>query len=122
MNKKNSIKVITGLLAVSMLGLVAVNGGQTGSGRVAFAEGTEAENEIASPNEARREASIMNDADKIYGVGSVSKVYVTTAVMQLVEQGKVDPDAPMTDYIDDFKMADVRYKDITVRMLMNHTS
>ena len=58
----------------------------------------------------------------IYNVGSVSKVYVTVAVMQLVDQGKVDLDAPVTDYISEFKMADERYKDITVRMLMNHTS
>ena len=58
----------------------------------------------------------------MYCVASVSKVYVTAAVMQLVDQGKVDLDAPVTDYIDDFKMADERYKDITVRMLMNHSS
>ena len=56
------------------------------------------------------------------GIGSVSKMYATTAVMQLKDKGLVDLDAPVTDYIDDFKMADERYKDITVRMLMNHTS
>ena len=76
---------------------------------------------VAAEGEAQEVAS-EGDADQIYCIGSVSKVYVTTAVMQLVEQGKVDLDAPVTDYIDDFKMADERYKDITVRMLMNHTS
>ncbi len=60
--------------------------------------------------------------DTIYNVGSVSKVYVTVAVMQLVDQGKVNLDSPVTDYIKEFRMADERYKDITVRMLMNHTS
>ena len=55
-------------------------------------------------------------------IGSVSKMYVTTAVMQLADQGKIDIDAPVTDYIPEFKLADTRYKDITVRMLMNHTS
>ena len=60
--------------------------------------------------------------EKIYGIGSVSKVYVTTAVMQLAEDGKVNLDATLTDYIPDFRMADERYKEITVRMLMNHTS
>lgn len=60
--------------------------------------------------------------DRVYSVGSVSKVYVTTAVMQLADEGKVCIDAPVTDYIPDFTMADERYKDITVRMLMNHTS
>ena len=66
--------------------------------------------------------SIYDTGEKIYGIGSVSKVYVTTAVMQLVEQGKVDIDTPITEYIPGFTMADERYKDITVRMLMNHTS
>ena len=60
--------------------------------------------------------------DTVYCVGSVSKVYVTVAVMQLVEQGKVNLDAPVTEYVPDFQMADERYRDITVRMLMNHTS
>ena len=55
-------------------------------------------------------------------IGSVSKMYVVTAVMQLVDQGKVSLDAPVTDYIPDFQMADERSKKITVRMLMNHTS
>ncbi len=67
-------------------------------------------------------AADENVNDTVYNVGSVSKVYVTVAVMQLVDQGKVNLDAPVTDYIKEFRMADERYKDITVRMLMNHTS
>ena len=62
------------------------------------------------------------DETPVYCVGSVSKVYSTTAVMQLVDAGKVELDRPVTDYLPDFKMADERYKDITVRMLMDHTS
>ncbi|HAG14130.1 MAG TPA: hypothetical protein DCG49_09750 [Ruminococcus sp.] len=58
----------------------------------------------------------------VYTVGSVSKMYVVTAALQLVEQGKLELDAPVTDYLPDFKMADPRYRDITVRMLMNHSS
>ncbi len=66
----------------------------------------------------------MNTAasDNVLNIASVSKMYVTAAVMQLADQGKVSLDAPVTDYIPDFKMADDRYKDITVRMLMNHSS
>ena len=60
--------------------------------------------------------------DNLYGIGSVSKIYTTVAVMQLVEQGKVSLDAPVTRYLKDFKMADSRYKNITVRMLLNHSS
>ena len=73
-------------------------------------------------NAASSAASGTDSSDYILNIGSVSKMYVTAAVMQLVDQGKVELDAPVTDYIPDFKLADERYKDITVRMLMNHTS
>lgn len=60
--------------------------------------------------------------DVLYGVGSVSKVYTTAAAMRLAEAGKLDLDRPVTAYLPDFKMADERYQDITVRMLLNHSS
>ena len=60
--------------------------------------------------------------DILYGVGSVSKVYTAAAVMLLVEEGKLDLDAPVTQYLPQFTMEDPRYRDITVRMLLNHAS
>ena len=57
-----------------------------------------------------------------YNIGSISKVYTTVAVMQLVEKGLVDLDAPICEYLPKFKMADERYKKITVRHLLNHAS
>ena len=60
--------------------------------------------------------------DILYGIGSVSKIYTTVAVMQLAEQGHVSLDAPVTRYLPQFRMADPRYRDITVRMLLNHSS
>lgn len=62
------------------------------------------------------------DKDTMYGICSISKILTTTAVMQLVEDGKIELDKPVTAYIPEFKMADERYKDITVRMLLNHSS
>lgn len=73
-------------------------------------------------HESGNTGEVQNDSTHYLNIGSVSKMYVVTAAMQLVDQGKVDLDAPVTEYITDFKMADERYKDITVRMLMNHTS
>ena len=58
----------------------------------------------------------------VYGAGSVSKIFTTVAVMQLAEAGKLDLDQPVVKYLPGFKMADPRYKDITVRMLLNHSS
>ncbi|WP_018753568.1 serine hydrolase domain-containing protein [Paenibacillus sanguinis] len=60
--------------------------------------------------------------DTMFGIGSISKVYSTAAVLMLAEEGKVDIDRPLTDYIPDFQMADERYKQITIRMLMNHSA
>ena len=60
--------------------------------------------------------------DILYGVGSVSKIYTTVAVLQLAEKHRLSLDAPVTRYLKDCKMADPRYKDITVRMLLNHSS
>ena len=60
--------------------------------------------------------------DILYGVGSVSKTYTAAAVMLLVDEGEVDLDEPVTTYLPEFTMADGRYEDITVRMLLNHSS
>lgn len=60
--------------------------------------------------------------DDLYNVGSVSKVYCAAAVMKLAEMGMVDPDVPVTRYLPRFKMKDKRYRDITLRMTLNHSS
>ena len=58
----------------------------------------------------------------MYGVGSVSKTVTAIAVMQLVDAGKVSLDAPVVRYIPDFTMASPQYRQITVRMLLNHSA
>ena len=60
--------------------------------------------------------------DVLYGVGSISKTYTAALMMTLVEAGQVDLDETVTTYLPDFTMADERYEDITVRMLLNHSS
>ena len=60
--------------------------------------------------------------DVMYGVGSVSKVYTAAAAMKLVEEGKLNLDEPVVTYLPEFTMQDERYKQITPRMLLNHSS
>jgi len=60
--------------------------------------------------------------DTIYGIGSTSKMFLTASVMKLVDEGKVDLDLPVVNYIPDFQMKDHRYKQITPGMLLNHSS
>jgi Beta-lactamase class C and other penicillin binding proteins len=69
-----------------------------------------------------KETKVSPTEHTMYGIGSISKMFTTAAVMKLVEEGKVDLDKPVINYIPDFKMDDSRYKDITVRMLINHSS
>lgn len=55
-----------------------------------------------------------------YRVGSVSKLYTDLAVMQLVEQGKLDLDAPIGKIIRRFTVEDPEDRPITLRHLMSH--
>lgn len=53
--------------------------------------------------------------------GSTSKLFTWTAVMQLVEQGKIDLDADVNQYLD-FKIPSREGKPITMRDVMTHTA
>ena len=58
----------------------------------------------------------------VFGTGCVGKTTVATALMQLVDADKIDLDAPVTNYLPYFKLADERYKGITIRQLITHRS
>src|SRR5258708_32093337 len=53
--------------------------------------------------------------------GSVSKLFTWTAVMQLVEQGKIDLDVDVNQYLD-FKIPPRQGKPVTMRNIMTHTA
>lgn len=56
-------------------------------------------------------------------IGSLSKSFTALAIMQLVEAGKVELDAPVQRYLRWFRVADKNaWAEITVRDLLNHTS
>jgi CubicO group peptidase (beta-lactamase class C family)/D-alanyl-D-alanine dipeptidase len=59
-------------------------------------------------------------ADTVYRVGSVSKLFTDLAVMQLVERGALDLDAPITRVLPDFKPINPFDTPITLRQLMCH--
>lgn len=60
--------------------------------------------------------------EHLFHMASVSKPFVATAVMQLVEQGRMDLDEPVVSYLPYFELADGQYGEITVRQMLNHTS
>jgi CubicO group peptidase (beta-lactamase class C family) len=55
----------------------------------------------------------------IYEIGSITKQFTAAALLQLVEQGKVNLDAPITDYLPTYPL---QGHTLTVRRLMDHTS
>ncbi|WP_297421907.1 serine hydrolase [Clostridium sp.] len=69
-----------------------------------------------------KNSDIPITSDTMYGIGSVSKTFTAAAIMKLVDMKKIDLDKPVVDYIPDFTMEDERYKKITTRMLLNHSS
>ncbi len=57
--------------------------------------------------------------ETVFQSGSVGKQFTATAVMMLVEEGKVGLDDPLTKYFTD---APASWKDVTVRELLSHTA
>ncbi|MGH9170573.1 MAG: serine hydrolase [Acidimicrobiales bacterium] len=61
--------------------------------------------------------------DSIFQIGSNTKLFTTTLVMQLVDEGKIDLDKPVRRYLPSFQLADdTAAREITTRQLLTHTS
>ncbi len=62
-------------------------------------------------------------ADTPFVIGSASKSFTALAVMQLVDDGRVELDASVRDYVPEFERAQGQpVNDITVRQILQHTS
>src|ERR1043166_6290513 len=57
----------------------------------------------------------------LFRPGSISKLFTATAVMQLVEQGKLDLDHDVNDYLD-FPIPKTYQEPVTLRQLLTHTA
>lgn len=64
------------------------------------------------------------DADSLFQVASLSKWLTAWGVMTLVEQGRIDLDAPVSRYLTRWRLPDGDYDNdqVTVRRLLGHTS
>ena len=61
--------------------------------------------------------------DSLFQIGSISKVWTATLIMQLVDEGLLDLDQPVITYLPDFKVADPEVtRTVTTRHLLTHTS
>ena len=62
----------------------------------------------------------VSPQETLFRPGSISKLFTWTAVMQLFEQGKLDLDRDVNEYLD-FKIPDAFGKPITLKNIMTHT-
>jgi len=63
----------------------------------------------------------VSPQDTLFRPGSVSKLFTSTAVMQLVEQGKLNLDQDVNEYLD-FKIPPTFPRAVTLRHLLTHTA
>src|SRR5262245_42703805 len=61
--------------------------------------------------------------DSLFQIGSITKVWTATLVLQLVDEGLLDLDAPIRTYLPDFRVADEETsRGVSARHLLTHTS
>jgi CubicO group peptidase (beta-lactamase class C family) len=70
--------------------------------------------------QANTEWNIPNTPDTTFQLGSITKQFTATAILQLVEQGKIKLDAKLSDYLPDYRK-DTGEK-VTIHHLLTHTS
>jgi CubicO group peptidase (beta-lactamase class C family) len=61
--------------------------------------------------------------DTIFQIGSISKVFTATLVMQLVDDGQLDLDRPVIGYVPELPLADTTAREaVTLRHLLSHSA
>jgi CubicO group peptidase (beta-lactamase class C family) len=68
--------------------------------------------------EANHDHRVANKLETKFNIGSIGKVFTGVGIMQLVERGKIELDAPVIRYLEDFPYGDA----ITIHHLLSHTS
>jgi CubicO group peptidase (beta-lactamase class C family) len=60
--------------------------------------------------------------ETMFGIGSVSKMFATIAVMKLVDKERISLKEPLATYLPQFSMLSPEYRNVTVQMLLNHSA
>ena len=72
--------------------------------------------------EASKSFHVLNDIDTKFNLGSMNKMFTATAIVRLIEQGKLSLDDTIDKYIDETWMPAEITKKITIRHLLSHSS
>ncbi|KAA9163643.1 serine hydrolase [Amycolatopsis acidicola] len=85
--------------------------------------GTEDELVDAAHGVLNVDTGVEATTDSLFQIGSISKVWTTTVVLQLVDEGLLDLDAPVADVLPELTLAEPDVaKRVTMRHLLTHTS
>lgn len=88
-----------------------------------FAVWLDGEEYATAAGMANTAAGIEATTDTLFLIGSITKVYTTTLIMQLIEEGRIELDAPVRRYVPELRLADAEVTaTVTVRHLLTHTS
>ncbi|MEV8569529.1 serine hydrolase [Streptomyces sp. NPDC051322] len=78
---------------------------------------------LAACGVLNKDTGVRATEESLFQIGSITKVWTATVIMQLVDEGKLDLDAPLTDVLPELRLADPHTaKQLTVRQLLTHTS
>ena len=65
------------------------------------------------------EFSVPATITTLFSINSIAKVFTGTAIMQFVEEGKIDIEKPVSDYLDSLPAT---WQRVTIKQLLSHTS
>ena len=78
---------------------------------------------IAAAGVTNLDTRVPVTPDAVFQIGSITKVFTTTLIMQLVDDGLLSLDTPIVEYLPEFQIADpATRRNVTARHLLSHTS
>ncbi len=70
-----------------------------------------------------QQTQVETTTDSVFQIGSITKIWTTSLIMQLVDEGRVELDAPVRTYLPELQLGNGEAaRQITVRHLLTHTS
>jgi CubicO group peptidase (beta-lactamase class C family) len=91
------------------------------SGTLLVAKGDQVLLTLAA-GEASKAFHVLNNIDTKFNLGSMNKMFTSTAIVQLAEKGKLSLDDPISRYIDESWLPKEVTDKITIRHLLTHSS
>lgn len=68
------------------------------------------------------DSDVAVDGHTLFNTASITKLFTATAIMQLVEESKLELSDKLVDILPEFKMKDKRFSEITIQHLLTHSS